>query len=284
MSVEAMSEVFGSALEPTLRLVMLTLANYANKEGCSIYPSVSTIAINTGLSERTIQNSIKLLISKKILEWTGKTDRGCNIYRISFEWLRLYLPEPAAQQENTPPYMGVQELRGGAAAAPLNHDLDAPDSPQGGTRFTLGGQEIHPRGAAAAPDPLINHQFNHQLTTSGEISENSNSKPREAIPEPDPNPFPPKDWRSSPEKLWNVVLTQLEPDLPRTNFLTWVKGSTALSYSEDGTCLIVECNRPDKTLWMRVHLAQTINRILAGSSDGKINQVKFISSGEELPK
>ena len=56
-------------LEPVTRFVMLTLANYADKEGNDIYPSLGTLEADTGLSERTIRRHIKTLIEVKLLDY-----------------------------------------------------------------------------------------------------------------------------------------------------------------------------------------------------------------------
>jgi hypothetical protein len=56
-------------LESVTRFVMLILANYADKEGNDIYPSLGTLESDTGLSERTIRRHIKTLIGVGLLEY-----------------------------------------------------------------------------------------------------------------------------------------------------------------------------------------------------------------------
>jgi len=60
-------------LEPVTRFVFLTLANYANREGHDIYPSLATLEGDTGLSERTIRRHIKTLIAVKLMEYGDQT-------------------------------------------------------------------------------------------------------------------------------------------------------------------------------------------------------------------
>ena len=82
-------------LEPVTRFVMLTLANYADKEGNDIYPSLGTLEADTGLSERTIRRHIKTLIEVKLLDYGNqeivknhpriRADQRPKVYRFLFE-------------------------------------------------------------------------------------------------------------------------------------------------------------------------------------------------------
>ncbi|QOP64236.1 helix-turn-helix DNA binding domain protein [Arthrobacter phage Yavru] len=56
-------------LQPTTRHVMLTLANYADPEGNDIYPSLSRLELDTGLSERTIRRQIQHLMGCRLLDY-----------------------------------------------------------------------------------------------------------------------------------------------------------------------------------------------------------------------
>ncbi len=82
-------------LEPTARFVMLSMANYADKEGNDIYPSLATLEGDTGLSERTIRRHIKHLIACGLMEYGDQTivsnnprfrgDKRPKVYRFRFE-------------------------------------------------------------------------------------------------------------------------------------------------------------------------------------------------------
>ena len=81
-------------LEPITRYVMVTMANYADKEGNDIYPSLGTLVQDTGLEERTIRRHIKKLIDVKLLDYGDQTivqnnpkfrkDRLPKVYRFLF--------------------------------------------------------------------------------------------------------------------------------------------------------------------------------------------------------
>lgn len=81
-------------LEPITRYVMVTMANYADKEGNDIYPSLGTLVQDTGLEERTIRRHIKKLIDVKLLDYGDQSivqnnpkfrnDRLPKVYRFLF--------------------------------------------------------------------------------------------------------------------------------------------------------------------------------------------------------
>ena len=68
MSIYIMMPVFETTkLTSSEKLVALFLADNAHDDGTSAYPSVSTTAAKTALSERTIQRILQSLVAKKII-------------------------------------------------------------------------------------------------------------------------------------------------------------------------------------------------------------------------
>ena len=68
MSIYVMIPVFETTkLTASEKLVALSLADNAHDDGTSAYPSISTTAAKTALSERTIQRILQSLVEKKIL-------------------------------------------------------------------------------------------------------------------------------------------------------------------------------------------------------------------------
>lgn len=82
-------------LEPITRYVLLMLANYADKEGNDIYPSLATLEADTGLSERTIRRHIKTLIDVLLIDYGDqdvvknnkriRPDQRPKVYRLLFD-------------------------------------------------------------------------------------------------------------------------------------------------------------------------------------------------------
>jgi len=81
-------------LDAVTRYVLLILANYADKEGNDIYPSLATLEADTGLSERTIRRHIKTLIGVGLLDYGNqdvvknhpkiRPDQRPKVYRFVF--------------------------------------------------------------------------------------------------------------------------------------------------------------------------------------------------------
>lgn len=78
MSVRVMSLVFENEdLSSTEKLIMLALADHANDEGKSIYPSQNRVSRKTGLVRQTVNLHIRGLINKGYLNMVGyKIDRS----------------------------------------------------------------------------------------------------------------------------------------------------------------------------------------------------------------
>ena len=64
------------------------------------------------------------------------------------------------------------------------------------------------------------------------------------------------------EKAWQTVLGQLQMEMPRASFDTWVRGTETLSY-EDG-CLTIGVRNTYARDWLESRLASTVSRLLIG--------------------
>lgn len=83
MSVKIMSMVFeNQELSSTQKLVMLALADHANDEGKSIYPSQSTLSRKTGLARGTVNKHIKDLIENGYLYSRGYKSERSNVLEL----------------------------------------------------------------------------------------------------------------------------------------------------------------------------------------------------------
>lgn len=68
--------------DPIAKLVLLTINHYANQDTMIAYPSISTIAKKSGLSERTVIRKLEYLVSKKFLIRKRQGKNQVNIYRV----------------------------------------------------------------------------------------------------------------------------------------------------------------------------------------------------------
>ena len=128
MSVHALAWVFdlpaGSAT-PTDRLVLLALADHANRDGGDIFPTNKRLCRMTGLSERAIRKTLRSLEERRLLRragtWhpEGRPDRARPRFSMPIE-------ERGAARA---PRQGVPPERGAARAPEPVTGTDEPTPP-----------------------------------------------------------------------------------------------------------------------------------------------------------
>ena len=107
MSVRIMSMVFeNQILSSTQKLVMLALADHANDEGKSVYPSQSTVSRKTGLARGTVNRHIQELINDGYLWSKGYKSERSNVLELEIVVKRL--AEGIGVTESDTPDMGVK--------------------------------------------------------------------------------------------------------------------------------------------------------------------------------
>ncbi len=86
------------------------------------------------------------------------------------------------------------------------------------------------------------------------------------------------------ERLWQAALGQLQVEMPRAAFDTWVRDAEFLSF-EDGNLLVGVRNAFARD-WLEDRLKLTVNRVLTGIA-GRTMQVRFVvwqeDEGEDAP-
>ncbi len=80
------------------------------------------------------------------------------------------------------------------------------------------------------------------------------------------------------EQAWQSVLGQLQMEMPRASFDTWVRDTKPVSY-QDGTLTVGVRNAYARD-WLDDRLASTVNRLLLGITNASVD-VKFVVSGNE---
>src|SRR5512138_3226119 len=81
------------------------------------------------------------------------------------------------------------------------------------------------------------------------------------------------------EQAWQSVLGQLQMEMPRASFDTWVRDTRPVSY-QDGTLTIGVRNAYARD-WLESRLASTVNRLLATVLNTSVS-VHFIVNGNEI--
>src|SRR5512147_2608763 len=80
------------------------------------------------------------------------------------------------------------------------------------------------------------------------------------------------------EQAWQSVLGQLQMEMPRASFDTWVRDTKPVSY-QDGTLTIGVRNAYARD-WLESRLGSTVSRLLVGIMNASI-AVNFIVNGNE---
>jgi chromosomal replication initiator protein len=80
------------------------------------------------------------------------------------------------------------------------------------------------------------------------------------------------------EQAWQSVLGQLQMEMPRASFDTWVRDTKPVSY-QDGTLTVGVSNAYARD-WLENRLASTVNRLLVGIMNSSV-EVSFIVNGNE---
>jgi len=124
---------------PAARHVLLCLANYAGVDGRGAFPSAATLSEDTGLSERTVR--LKL----DELEKAGWIAEGNQAIAAAY-----------IDRRDRRPVVYDLQFKRGANAAPRKER--GADNRTGCSSQQNGVQENAERGAAAAPNPSLNHQ------------------------------------------------------------------------------------------------------------------------------
>lgn len=147
MSVQAMTWALEQRLvtDPTARHVLLCLANYADKNGRGAFPSVASLADDTGLSARTVQAKLRVLEEQGIVIEGNRAVAAAYINR----------------RDRVPTCYDIIMSRGEAAAPRTDErgESTAPrETPTGCSSQQNGVNLTTERGEGAAPNPSLNHQ------------------------------------------------------------------------------------------------------------------------------
>lgn len=171
MSVQAMSWALTQQIvtNAAARHVLLCLANYADKEGMAAFPSASTLASDTGLSERTIRYKLDEL------EQAGVIIKG------NQKIVAAYIE----RGDRRPICYDILIKKRGANDAGRN-ERGANETPTGCNSRQNGVQLTTERGATAAPNPSIKPSIKpsiNPLLGSDESEQQNKTKRASQIPD-----------------------------------------------------------------------------------------------------
>jgi len=161
----ALSLPIESLKDSSARHVLLCLANYAGSNGAGAFPSASTLAMDTGLSERTVRYKLDDLEKAGLIQKGNQAIAAVHIDR-----------------HDRRPVVYDLQLSRGANPAPRTkrgaNDVTGCNSQQNGV------QPETERGAESAPNTLLNHQVTEQQLQR-EISDVMAEQDQAAFASPD---------------------------------------------------------------------------------------------------
>jgi len=147
--------------DSSARHVLLCLANYAGSNGAGAFPSATTLAQDTGLSERTVRYKLDALEESGLIKKGNQAIAAVHIDR----------------HDRRPVVYDLQISRG-ANAAPRSER--GADDATGCNSQQNGVQPETERGAESAPNTSINHQVTEQQLQR-ELSDQVDEQDRHAI-------------------------------------------------------------------------------------------------------
>jgi len=103
MSIELMAKVRKLDLDPMTTHLLIAMADFANDDGTSVYPSIERLAYNTNLSESSVRRHLRKLAADGIIESIGGERGGRGVRR---EW-QLHLDRAPVK----PPFRPTQTYR-----------------------------------------------------------------------------------------------------------------------------------------------------------------------------
>ncbi len=168
MSIQAMAWAMkqGIVTAPSPRHVLLCLANYAGEDGVGAFPSVSRLARDTGMDERTVQRNLAKL------EEAGLIVRG----NPALAAARIDRGDRRPNVWNL--VMDAESERGGT---------ESPRCVNGVAAVQNGVALVRERGGTVPPDPSINHQEEQDQKRAPKVP-----TPAELFPDVDPAHL--RDW------------------------------------------------------------------------------------------
>src|SRR5512132_4214102 len=82
------------------------------------------------------------------------------------------------------------------------------------------------------------------------------------------------------EQAWQSVLGQLQMEMPRASFDTWVRDTRPVSYQDGG--LTITARNAYARDWLESRLTSTVNRLLVGILNASVSVQFVVSDAEEI--
>jgi len=111
MSVHIMAQVYKMDLPTQQKFLLVTLGDFANEAGGSVYPSVATLCKRTGLGDRTVRRYLSAFRESGVIEiedYKKVGNRGrIPVYRLVMARIRELVAEEEEPDEDGPQTAGA---------------------------------------------------------------------------------------------------------------------------------------------------------------------------------
>ena len=188
MSILVMVEVFKRDFKTASRkLLAIRLADFANDEGCGIWPSVDRLVLETQLSRRTVQGIMREFVAEGILTEIDITPGPRKPRRYDFNLAKF----PPLLEPNKGAVVAPIDQNKGAVVAPIDPDKGATDDIKGATDDQKGRSGC----AQTIIEPPDNHHSLHAREAQAEKPPSEREKDSDGIEKRDPQKDP-RFWQA----------------------------------------------------------------------------------------
>jgi hypothetical protein len=193
-----MDKIFDLDLPPMDKLVMLGLGSYADDDGGSCFPSVTTLANRTGLSRRGTQKILRRLEGTGLLTSAEARVGSARRYKITL----------------------------GSSANPV-HIANVVRSERGSqgrrTRFRGGANQSAESSEPGSPDSVIDSVIEPSVTPCEDSPTKKKSKPKNQTKPTYELRVPQNLDHEAGRNVWQGTLAKLAERINRHSFDTWLK-------------------------------------------------------------
>ncbi|MBU1213639.1 MAG: helix-turn-helix domain-containing protein [Gammaproteobacteria bacterium] len=191
MSILIMSKVFSTNLQPSKKIVLLALADFANDEGKNIFPSVSTIAKKSSLSHRSVQTIIGRFLHIGVLRVIKNPFGGApgttRHLEINLAALDLLMKQPPGENSAPVSEAGADDSEKGVKNGVKTGDTAAPKPPDNRHKTTTSNthQNSNSGGLEDSFDwpPQISPEERHAIQEVFSYSSNSDQQKQYSLDE-----------------------------------------------------------------------------------------------------
>lgn len=260
MSVKIMGMVWDCALPRPEKFVLLAYADHADHDGNNVYPSYERIAYKTGYDRRQVIRIVDHLREMGIMVNRGVSNLGTNLWRIDVTRLPKHGEQRLEEPEEAPESSDILSPTGDILT-PAQTEAVTFCHPTGDI-LTPGGDISSEKTPKMSPESSFNRPLKPSIKRDGDTE-------TEIVDQVVPG------GKISPREAWKNVLEQLQVDMPRGPYETWVKSTRPVDFDLDHSTIYIRAPSAYAQEWLTSRLASTVTRLMTGIC-GRAMTVQFV--------